>query len=96
MLFRSANLHYLFGGRGLGLYRLCACLCILLGAVMPAEQMWELTDLCVGLAAPLNLLALLRLRRQAAALTRQYDTRQPVPGQKRRKTHPALAKSPKG
>lgn len=94
--FGAANLHYLFGGRGLGLYRLCACLCILLGAVMPAEQMWELTDLCVGLAAPLNLLALLRLRRQAAALTRQYDTRQPVPGQKRRKTHPALAKSPKG
>lgn len=87
--FGAANLRYLFGGRGLGFYRACACLCVALGAAMPADRMWELVDLCMGLAAPLNLLALLRLSPQAAALTRDYDG-------KAQKNACALAKAPKG
>lgn len=93
--FGAANLGYLSGGRGLGLYRAAACLCILLGAALPAEQMWELTDLCAGLAASLNLAALLRLAPQAAALTRQSD-RLPSSRQKRQKNRHALAKKTRG
>ena len=94
--FGAANLRFLFGNRGLGLYQAGACLCILLGAVTQTERMWELTDLCMGLAAPLNLLALLRLAPQAAALTRDYDVRLACPGSKAQKKRRALAKAPKG
>lgn len=94
--FGAANLRYLFGGRGLGLYRAGACLCIVLGALTQTGRMWELTDLCMGLAAPLNLLALLRLSPQAAALTRDYDSRLERPRRGKQKKSPALAKLPKG
>ncbi len=68
----------------------------MLGALTQTGRMWELTDLCMGLAAPLNLLALLRLSPQAAALTRDYDSRLERPRRGKQKKSPALAKLPKG
>ena len=56
---------HLTGGRGSKAFRLCYLLAILAGAAGEVEGVWALNDLCIGLMAIPNLLAILRLHREA-------------------------------
>lgn len=56
---------HLTGGKGSRAFRFCYLLAILAGAAGEVEGVWALNDLCIGLMAIPNLLAILRLRREA-------------------------------
>lgn len=56
---------HLTGGKGRRAFRFCYLLAILAGAVGEVEGVWALNDLCIGLMAIPNLLAILRLHREA-------------------------------
>lgn len=71
--FGEINVRYLFGARGVKPYCLLACCCIVLGAGLRVELVWEMADACNGLMALPNLLALLALGGLASSLTREYD-----------------------
>ena len=62
----EAALVYLTGGRGLGVYRAVFSLLTLLGAVVPLEAVFSLTDICCALMAMPNLLCLLLLSGEIA------------------------------
>ena len=56
---------HLTGGKGSRAFHFCYLLAILAGAVGEVEGVWALNDLCIGLMAIPNLLAILRLSREA-------------------------------
>ena len=68
-------MRYLFGGRGVKPYCLLACLCIVLGAGLQVDLVWQMADVCNGLMALPNLLALVALQSTVVSLTRDYEGR---------------------
>lgn len=60
--------------RGRGLYRVLFIAAILLGSVSEVGMVWELADLCNGLMALPNLIALLLLSPQVLAIFRESET----------------------
>ncbi len=73
--FGEVNVRYLFGGRGVKPYCLLACLCIVLGAGLQVDLVWQMADVCNGLMALPNLLALVALQGTVVSLTRDYEGR---------------------
>lgn len=84
--FGEINVRYLFGPRAVKPYCLLACCCIVLGAGLRVDLVWEMADACNGLMVVPNLLALLALGGLSAALTREYErqTARPLPRRRRR------------
>lgn len=78
------GLAWLTGGRGRGLYRLVFLLAAAAGSVGELGAVWQLADLCNGLMALPNLLAILVLSPQALALLREWEARQQKKGQPHR------------
>ena len=52
-----------------------ACLCIVLGAGLQVDLVWQMADVCNGLMALPNLLALVALQSTVVSLTRDYEGR---------------------
>jgi AGCS family alanine or glycine:cation symporter len=72
---RCAN--YLYGPRAVMPYKLAFVGMHFLGAVLPLSVVWDLGDIFLGMVILPNLLALLLLSPQVAALTRSYFERRP-------------------
>lgn len=67
------SVSYLFGAEGVRWYRAVYILGISLGAVAPLTVVWKLADVCNGLMAIPNLIALLGLRREVVIIYRQLE-----------------------
>jgi AGCS family alanine or glycine:cation symporter len=69
----ETNLVYFTHNRyALLFYRLSACACVMLGAVMSLELTWSLIDLCMALITICNLTAIILLYPKVHYLTRDY------------------------
>ena len=63
------------GPRSLRCYRVAFLVCIFAGSIGDMSQVWQLTDLCNGLLALPNLIALLALSPQALKTFWAYEKR---------------------
>ena len=70
---RSAE--YLFGRRGVRIYQLIYVLMVTVGSVASLQLVWKLADVCNGLMALPNLVAVFLLRRQVVDALREYESR---------------------
>jgi AGCS family alanine or glycine:cation symporter len=73
--FGEANIKYLFGVKAVTIYRVIVIGFIILGSVMKVEIVWDMADMFNGLMVIPNLIGLLILAPQAAAIVKDYDTR---------------------
>lgn len=73
--FGEANIKYLFGVKAVFIYRVIVIGFIVLGSVMKVEIVWDMADMFNGLMVIPNLIGLLILAPQAAAIVKDYDTR---------------------
>lgn len=73
--FGEANIKYLFGVKAVSIYRVIVIGFIILGSVMKVEIVWDMADMFNGLMVIPNLIGLLILAPQAAAIVKDYDTR---------------------
>lgn len=73
--FGEANIKYLFGVKAVSIYRVIVIGFIILGSVMKVEIVWDMADMFNGLMVFPNLIGLLILAPQAAAIVKDYDTR---------------------
>ena len=72
--FGEANIKYLFGPKVVNAYRIIVIGFIVLGAVLKVDLVWDLADMFNGLMVIPNLVGLLILAPQAAAIVKDYDT----------------------
>jgi AGCS family alanine or glycine:cation symporter len=70
---------YLFGQRGIRIYRWIYIFLIPLGAAMKVQIMWTISDITNGLMAFPNLVALIFLCPVVVELTREYFSREQKP-----------------
>ena len=66
------SVEYLFGLRGVPVYRWLWVLAVFIGGVVPVGALWDFADIMNGLMAVPNLIALLALSSVIAAETRSY------------------------
>lgn len=74
--FGEGNIRYLFGAKGIPMYRFLVITCILVGSVMDVEVVWELADLFNGIMVFPNLIALLILSPKVVQSLKDYTSRQ--------------------
>ena len=72
--FGEANIKYLFGAKAVGVYRIIVIGFVVLGSVMQVGLVWDLADMFNGLMVLPNLIGLLILAPQAAAIVKDYDS----------------------
>ncbi len=72
--FGEANIKYLFGAKAINVYRIIVLGFIILGSFMQVKVVWDMADMFNGLMVIPNLIGLLILSPQAAAILRDYDT----------------------
>lgn len=72
--FGEANIKYLFGSKAINVYRLVVLGFIILGSFMKVDVVWSMADMFNGLMVIPNLIGLLILSPQAAAILRDYNT----------------------
>lgn len=72
--FGEANIKYLFGAKAVNVYRIVVLGFIILGSFMKVDLVWDLADTFNGLMVIPNLIGLLILAPQAAAILKDYDT----------------------
>ena len=72
--FGEANIKYLFGAKSVNAYRIIVIGFIVLGAVLKVDLVWDLADMFNGLMVIPNLIGLLILAPQAAAIVKDYDS----------------------
>lgn len=75
------SVEYLFGNRGVSVYRWIYILLIPVGATMKAQIMWTISDITNGLMAFPNLVGLLLLSPVVVAMTKDYFSREHQPYQ---------------
>lgn len=71
--FGEANIRYLFGSKGLNIYRLLALLFIVLGTTQKVDLVWEMADTFNGLMVIPNLIALLGLMKVVRKSLHGYE-----------------------
>lgn len=71
--FGEANVKYLFGGRGVNIYRLLVMAFIILGSTLKVALVWELADTFNGLMVIPNLIALIGLSKVVARSLSDYE-----------------------
>lgn len=71
----TTAVEYALGKRAVPVYRVLFLLCIVLGAVMKLELVWQLSDLFNGLMALPNLVGVLALSGQVIRLTREFENK---------------------
>ncbi|WMM24743.1 sodium:alanine symporter family protein [Tissierella sp. MB52-C2] len=72
--FGEANIKYLFGAKAVNIYKIAVLGFIILGSFMEVGIVWDLADMFNGLMVIPNLIGLLILAPQAAAIIKDYDT----------------------
>lgn len=72
--FGEANIKYLFGAGGVGVYRIIVLMFIVLGSFLKVDVVWALADTFNGLMVLPNIIGLVILAPQAAAILKDYDT----------------------
>jgi len=73
--FGEANIIYLFGTKGLNIYRILALIFVVLGTTQKVDLVWELADTFNGLMVIPNLIALLGLIQVVRKSLRDYEER---------------------
>lgn len=71
--FGESNIRYLFGKKGIGLYRVIVLFCIVFGTTMEVELVWELADTFNGLMVIPNLIALLGMSSLIIKATNDFE-----------------------
>jgi alanine or glycine:cation symporter, AGCS family len=71
--FGEANIKFLFGKKGINLYRILVLLFIVAGTAMQVEVVWELADTFNGLMVIPNLIALIGLTSFVVKVTKDYE-----------------------
>lgn len=72
--FGEQNIKYLFGPKAVGPYKIAVLGFVILGSFMKVGIVWDLADMFNGLMVIPNLIGLLILAPQAAAMVKDYDT----------------------
>ena len=72
--FGEQNIKYLFGAKAVGPYKIAVLGFVILGSFMKVGIVWDLADMFNGLMVIPNLIGLLILAPQAAAMVKDYDT----------------------
>ncbi len=72
--FGEANIKYLFGKKGINIYRVLVLGFIILGSFMKVEIVWDMADMFNGLMVIPNLIGLIILAPQASAILKDYDS----------------------
>lgn len=72
--FGEANIKYLFGGKAVGPYRIIVLLCVVLGATLNVDLVWDLADMFNGLMVLPNIIGLVILAPQAVKILKDYDS----------------------
>lgn len=72
--FGEGNIKYLFGGKAVKYYRLAVLGFVILGSFLKVDVVWTLADLFNGIMVIPNLIGLVILAPQAAAILKDYDT----------------------
>ncbi|MBQ8829649.1 MAG: sodium:alanine symporter family protein [Burkholderiaceae bacterium] len=73
--FGEQNVRFLFGKKGLTPYRLCVCICIVIGATLKVDLIWSLADFFNGLMVIPNLIALLALNKVVVSCLDDFETK---------------------
>jgi len=71
--FGESNIKYLFGKKGIGIYRMLVLVFIVLGTTMRVELVWELADTFNGLMVIPNIIALLGLTSLIVNVTNDFE-----------------------
>ena len=72
--FGEANMKYLFGAKSVNVYRFIVLGFVVLGSVLEVGLVWDMADMFNGLMVIPNLIGLLILAPQAAAIVKDYDS----------------------
>jgi AGCS family alanine or glycine:cation symporter len=72
--FGESNVLYLFGKKGLSIYKLLVLICIIFGTTMKVDLVWELADAFNGLMVIPNLIALIGLVSLVVKVTGDYES----------------------
>ncbi len=72
--FGEANIKYLFGKKGINIYRGLVLGFIILGSFVKVEIVWDMADMFNGLMVIPNLIGLIILAPQASAILKDYDS----------------------
>jgi AGCS family alanine or glycine:cation symporter len=73
------SIQYLFGNKVILPYKFLYCLMIYVGATQELETVWTFGDLCLGVMAIPNLIALIALSGVLVKMTNEYYSRKHVP-----------------
>lgn len=76
--FGEQNVKYLFGTKGVNIYRVIVMGFIVLGSVLQVNLVWELADMFNGLMAFPNLIALIGLAKVVSAALEEWEKLDPV------------------
>jgi AGCS family alanine or glycine:cation symporter len=71
--FGESNIKYLFGKKGINIYRIIVLAFIVLGSVLKVDAVWDIADLFNGIMVLPNIVGLLILSPQAIAMLRDYE-----------------------
>lgn len=72
--FGEANIKYLFGTKGVPIYKILVLLFIVLGSTMKVKLVWKMADMFNGIMVIPNLIGLLILAPQAVDILKDYNT----------------------
>lgn len=73
--FGEANVKYLFGTKAVKIYALLVCICIVIGAMLKVDLVWNMADCFNGLMVIPNLIGLLALTKVVKATHLEYKTK---------------------
>ncbi|TCK92612.1 AGCS family alanine or glycine:cation symporter [Natranaerovirga hydrolytica] len=73
--FGEANIKYIFGKKGITLYRILVLIFVIVGTTMQVDIVWELADTFNGLMVIPNLIALLGLVSLVVRTTNDYESK---------------------
>jgi len=71
-LYGQRCFEYLFKGKGVKIYQIIFCCCVVVAAIMKLELAWDIADTLNGLMAIPNLIALMLLSGLVIRLTKEY------------------------
>lgn len=72
--FGEANVKYLFGKKGVKVYAILVCLCVIAGSAAKVDLVWDMADCFNGLMVIPNLLALLALTKIVKEVNKDFYT----------------------
>lgn len=73
------SIQYLFGDKVIIPYKFLFCVMIFVGAILELETVWTFGDVCLGVMAIPNLIALIALSGMVVKMTNEYYSREHIP-----------------